>query len=148
MAEMILLLALMALSFYYWRKEKKRKEDEHWVRSCRSYLVRMAHSFRSDCQELADKAFEQYSRDMRNNYRTPADMGYMRYSFLERYMSSLDRLKDDYLKNVNAKLKTEMPHCTFTSIPLFLLAEYNVLITDIYNTFRDFEWRMHEQLMD
>lgn len=145
---MILLLALMALIFYYAHKENKRKEYEHWVNSCRSYLVRTARSFREDCQEVAGKTFAQYSSNIQHNYRPPADMRYLRYSFLEPYRKSLDTLKEDYLKNVNAKLKAEMPHCIFTSIPIFLIAEYNILITDIYNTFYDFEWRMREQLMD
>ena len=148
MAELILLLALMAVIFYYARKENKRKEYDHWVNSCRSYLVRVAHSFRRDCQEAADKAFAQYSSIMQHNRYPHADMRYMRYSFLEPYRKSLDALKEDYLKNVNARLKAEMPHCIFTSIPIVLLAEYNRLITDIYNTFYDFEWRMREQIMD
>ena len=147
MAESILLLALMALSFYYWRKENKRKQHEDWIYHCRQCLVRTARNFRHDCQDAADIAFAQYSSHIQHNYRPPADMRYLRYSFLESYRNSLDTLKEDYLKNMNEKVK-ETTFYTFTSVPDFLFEEYSKLITDIYNTFYDFEWRMHEQLWE
>ena len=140
----VLLLVIFLLCFYYERKEKKRKEHESWICDCRQCLFSISRSFRRDCRSLAEEAFTKYTNTIQNNGScyTP---GYMTYSFLSDYKKAIETLKEDYIENVTAKAKS-MLHYTFTSIPGFLVEEYTKEISDIYNTFRDFEYLMWENI--
>ena len=141
----MLLLVIFILCFYYDRKEKKRKEHEVWIYDCRQCLFRISRSFRRDCQSLAEEAFTKYTNTIQNkgNCYTPA---YMTYSFLSDYKKAIETLKEDYIENVTAKSNEIMRCYSFTSIPNFLIEEYTKEISDIYNTFCDFEYLMWNQI--
>ena len=142
---MLLLFVPFLLCFYYERKEKKQKEHEDWIYDCRQCLLRIARSFRWDCQSLAEEAFTKYTNTIQNKcYRYMP--GYMTCSFLSDYKKAIETLKEDYIENMTAKAKEIMRYYTFTSIPNFLVEEYTKEISDIYNTFRDFEYLMWKQI--
>ena len=141
----LLLFALFILCFYYERKEKKRKELESWIYDCRQCLIRITNSFCRDCQAIAEESFARYTNIiLHKSYQyMPA---YMTNSFLSDYRKALDTLKSDYIENVTAKVKKAMPHYTFTSIPDYLIEEYKNLISNIYDTFWDFEHLMWKHI--
>ena len=143
----IALFSLFAICFYYERKEKKRDNHEEWLYSCRQCLLAITHSFRRDCQALAEEAFTKYSNTLlRKRYCYTPD--YMTYSFLSDYHKSIDALKEDYVENVVVKAKEIMRYYTFTSIPSFLIEEYSKQISDIHYTFHDFGYLMRKQIAE
>lgn len=141
----IALFALVALGFYYERKEKKREEHEEWLYACRQCLLGITRNFRGDCQALAEETFSEYSNTiLQKKYRYAPD--YMTYSFLSDYHKSIDALKEDYIENVAVKAKEIMRYYTFTSIPSFLIEEYNKQISDIHYAFHGFGYLMWKQI--
>ena len=143
----IALFALVALGFYYERKEKKREEHEEWLYSCRQCLLGITHSFRRDCQAHAEEAFAKYSNTLlqKRYYYAP---DYMTYSFLSDYRKSIDALKEDYTDNVIKKFNEAKGRTTITSIPNYLIEEYYKQLSDIYYSFCDFGYLMRKQISE
>lgn len=143
----IVLFALFAVGFYYERKEKKREQHEQWLYGVRQCLLGITHSFRRDCQALAEEAFAKYSNTLlQKRYCYTPD--YMTYSFLSDYRKSIDALKEDYTDNVIKKFNEARGRTTITSIPSCLIEEYHKQLSDIYYSFCDFGYLMRKQIAE
>ena len=141
----LLLFALFILCFYYERKEKKRKEHESWIYDCRQRLIRITHSYRRDCQTIAEKAFARYTNIiLHNSYRYGPD--FMTYSFLSDYQESIDTLKVDYIDNLAERYSDSNKNLSISDLPDYLIDEYEKSISDIAFAFYDFSYIMRKHI--
>lgn len=128
MTEAILLALWVGTALFFIVREIKAKNDrerhEWWLSDLKDSIHSVENEFRRQCQQLIE-----------NN-------------FLHRnYQNSIDELKKQYVSGLYSKL-AEKKRASFNTIPDYIIREYERNISEIADTFRDFEIFMKEQAIE
>ena len=124
-------------------KREDKKSYDIWICDCRYCFGRITRIYSGECQRLLEKALEQYTYILlTKSYRSLLGI-----SFITNYQKSIENLKEEYIKNMYAKL-SEMMYKKITTIPDFLVKEYEDNIKEYYYIFSKFGNQMWYQLRE
>ena len=140
---------MFVLGLYYEHKEKKRKEHEEWIYTCRRRLHKMALQYRDDCIVATKEVVAQYIAFL-NWKRFIRALGYTGHAFLSDYIKKIEQLKEEYLESYAIKYADgdNCLRCEAEDLPSYILDEYREEVSEIAKTFHDFEYLMWNQIRE
>lgn len=145
MMELFLLAALFTVCIYYEKKNNDRRSDDEWLYCCRNCLINIADQFRDDCHEILLIHLKKYTTIVHyKEYKIKDKMS--DFSFSYRY--KLDKLEDDYIKNIETKAKERLKYFHCSSLPEHLLEEYYKRIKSVSSKYRDINYNLFCNLQE
>lgn len=147
----ILFVALLVYVIYAEIKNKKQQEYYGWIEDCRDRLKSISHLFISDCRTQEEKIFEIYTGKILNikHYKSMrSDWQNVVYDFINTYYDEIDKLKADYINNLDEKYSSGNAYRRVEDLPEYLITEYKNRISDIADEFKGLGKTMHDQLWE
>ncbi len=158
MTEAILLALWIGTALFFICREIKinddRKSHEYWLSELQDCLHNIESEFRRQCQEQTKAVFLQYNEQLNKIESCCTDFAKEHLisallDDLREYGNAIDESKKQYIDNVYDKVIAKgMSKYNLTTIPTYLMREYERNLTEIADTFRDFRWLMWEQAIE
>lgn len=126
--------------------KKARKEQLYF---CQKRLHKLALHFRDDCMVATKQVVAQYTTFLTwKTHRYGPD--YIVCTFLSDYRNTIDKLKEEYLKNYAIKYSEgdNGLRCEAENLPNYILDEYAAEVSEIANTFRDLSYYIADQIRE
>ena len=148
----LLFVALIILLAYQHQKERDRESHEMWLSELRECLHCIKNEFSRSCKKITESAFSEYNERLNKMHSTVSDFArdfqiQALFDVVHKHNDSIDELKKQYKDELYYKI-TALNRITIGTIPEHIEREYEINISNIADTYRDFGNLMWNHLIE